>query len=56
MDRLTKYAHFIPMRLDYLLERLAKLYIERIVSLHKILSSIVSGRDLRFTSRFWESL
>ena len=56
VDRLTKSAHFISMRLDYLLERLVMLYIERIVSSHEILSSIVSGRDLRFTSRFWESL
>ena len=29
MDRLTKYSHFIPMRLDYPLERLAKLCISR---------------------------
>ena len=52
MDRLTKSAHFILMRLDYPLGRLEKLYIEKIVSLHGILSSIVFDRDLRFTSRF----
>lgn len=56
VDRLTKSAHFIPIRMDYQLERLAKLYIERIVSLHGIPSSIISDRDPRFTSRFWESL
>lgn len=56
MDRLTKSAHFIPMRLDYPLERLAKLYIKRIVSLHDISSNIISDRDLRFMSRFLESL
>ena len=56
VDRLTKCAHFIPMRMDYSMERLAKLYIERIVCLHGILSSIVSDRDPRFTSRFWEGL
>lgn len=32
------------------------MYIEKIVSLHGIPSSIVSERDLRFTKRFWESL
>jgi hypothetical protein len=56
VDRLTKCAHFIPMRMDYSMERLAKLYIERIVCLHGILSSIVSDRDPRFTLRFWEGL
>lgn len=52
MDRLTKFAHFILMRMDYPLERLVKLYIERIINLHCIPSSIVSDRDIRFTSRF----
>ena len=33
VDRLTKSAHFIPIRMDYPLERLAELYIEKIVSL-----------------------
>lgn len=56
MDTLMKYAHFIPTRLDYPLERLLELYIERIVNLHGISSSIVSDREMRFTSRFWESL
>lgn len=56
VDRLTKSAHFILMRLDYPLERLVKLYIKRIVSLHDIPFSIVFDRDLRFTSRFSESL
>lgn len=56
MDSLRKSAHFILMRLDYPLERLANLYIDRIVSLHVIMSSIVSDRDLRFTLRSYESL
>lgn len=56
VERLTKSSHSILMRLDYRLERLLKLYIERIVSLHDISSSIVSDRDLRFTSRFEEGL
>src|SRR3954463_751465 len=56
VDRLTKSDHFIPMRMDYSMERLAQLYIEKIVSLHGIPSSIVYDRDPRFTSRFWEGL
>src|SRR4051812_35744160 len=56
VDRLTKSAHFLPMRMDYPMEKLAQLYIEKIVSLHGIPSSIVSDRDPRFTSKFWEGL
>jgi len=36
--------------------RLAEIYIEQIVRLHGIPSSIVSDRDPMFTSMFWESL
>ena len=56
MDRLTKSAHFLPIRLDYSLDRLADLYVNEIVRLHGIPLSIVSDRDPRFTSRFWKEL
>lgn len=56
IDILTKYAHFIPIKNNYPLMKLDELYIEKIVSLHDILPSIVSDRYLRFTSRFWQSL
>src|SRR3954470_17013178 len=56
MDKLTKSAHFIPMRMDYPMEKLTQLYIEKIVSLHGITLSIVTDRDSRFTSKFWEGL
>ncbi|WJX88383.1 hypothetical protein P8452_70481 [Trifolium repens] len=39
-----------------LVHKLAEIYVEQIVKLHGIPSSIVSDRDPRFTSRFWESL
>ena len=50
MDRLTKYAHFNPINIRYSLERLASLYVNEIVRLHGVPSSIVSDRDPRFTS------
>nr|KYP67727.1 Transposon Ty3-I Gag-Pol polyprotein [Cajanus cajan]KYP67728.1 Transposon Ty3-I Gag-Pol polyprotein [Cajanus cajan]KYP67730.1 Transposon Ty3-I Gag-Pol polyprotein [Cajanus cajan] len=56
VDRLTKSPHFLPINIRYSLERLARLYIDEIVRLHGIPSSIVSDRDPRFASRFWESL
>ena len=55
-DRLTKSAHFLSIRLDYSMDRLAELYVSEIVKLHGITLSIVSDRDPRFTSRFWKEL
>jgi len=54
VDRLTKSAHFI--NIIFALVKLTSLYISEIVILHGVPSSIVSDRDPRFTSRFWESL
>ncbi|KAG8485714.1 hypothetical protein CXB51_019031 [Gossypium anomalum] len=56
VDRLTKSAHFISVRTDYSLDKLAELYISQIVKLHGVPISIVSDRDPRFTSRFWKKL
>ena len=56
VDKLTKSAHFLPVRLDYSMDRLAELYVNEIFRLHGILISIVSNRDPRFTSRFWKEL
>ncbi|KAJ9178719.1 hypothetical protein P3X46_010579, partial [Hevea brasiliensis] len=47
VDRLTKSAHFLPVRTDYSLEMLAELYISEIVRLHGIPLSIISDRDPR---------
>jgi hypothetical protein len=55
VDRFTKSAHFLPVRMDFSLPRLAQLYIAEIVRLHGIPESIISDRDPRFTSRFWKS-
>ncbi|KAI3718982.1 hypothetical protein L6452_19868 [Arctium lappa] len=52
VDRLTKSAHFLPIKETYPLEKLAKLYIDEIVSRHVVPTSIVSDRDGRFTSSF----
>ncbi|KAA3466404.1 DNA/RNA polymerases superfamily protein [Gossypium australe] len=56
IDRLTKSAHFIPVRTDYSLDRLAELYIAEIVRLHRVPILIISNRDLRFTLWFWKKL
>nr|GEY01930.1 putative reverse transcriptase domain-containing protein [Tanacetum cinerariifolium]GEY05620.1 putative reverse transcriptase domain-containing protein [Tanacetum cinerariifolium] len=52
VDRLTKSAHFLPMREDYKMDRLARLYLNEIVARHGVSISIISDRDSLFTSRF----
>ncbi|GKF49553.1 retrotransposon protein, putative, ty3-gypsy subclass, partial [Tanacetum coccineum] len=56
VDRLTKYAHFLPMHEDYKMERLARLYLNEIVARHGVSISIISDHDSHFTSRFWQSM
>ncbi|GJW31406.1 putative reverse transcriptase domain-containing protein [Tanacetum coccineum] len=56
VDRLTKSAHFLPMREDYKMDSLARLYLNEIVARHGVSISIISDRDSRFTSRFWQSM
>nr|GEU29824.1 putative reverse transcriptase domain-containing protein [Tanacetum cinerariifolium] len=56
VDRLTKSAHFLPMREDYKMDRLARLYLNEIVARHGVPISIISDRYSRFTARFWQSM
>ncbi|XP_050238193.1 uncharacterized protein LOC126687680 [Mercurialis annua] len=56
VDRLTKSAHFLPIKVSYQASKLAQLYIDRIVSLHGVPVSIVSDRGSVFTSRFWKAM
>ena len=52
VDRLTKSAHFIPVKMTYNAEKLAKLYISKIVRLNGVPLSIISDRGTQFTSMF----
>ncbi|GJW72766.1 putative reverse transcriptase domain-containing protein [Tanacetum coccineum] len=56
VDRLTKSAHFLPIREDYKTEKLARIYINEIVTKHGVPVSIISDRDGRFASHFWQVL
>ncbi|GJW65664.1 putative reverse transcriptase domain-containing protein [Tanacetum coccineum] len=55
VDRLTQSAHFLPIRENDPLDKLARLYLNRIVARHGIPVSIICDRDGRFTSNFWKS-
>ncbi|GKD39439.1 putative reverse transcriptase domain-containing protein [Tanacetum coccineum] len=52
IDRLTKSAHFLPIREDFKMDRLARLYLNEIVARHDVPILIISDHDSRFTSRF----
>jgi hypothetical protein len=56
VDRLTKVAHFIPIKTTYSGPQLAELYMSRIVCLHGVPKKIVYDRGTQFTSKFWERL
>jgi transposase InsO family protein len=56
VDRLTKVAHFIPVKTTYTGAKLAELYMSRIVCLHGVPKKILSDRGAQFKSRFWEKL
>jgi hypothetical protein len=56
VNRLTKSAHFLPIKTTYDMSLLAKEYVSEIVRLHGVPVSIISNRDPHFTSRFWQSL
>ncbi|KAI3707623.1 hypothetical protein L6452_26250 [Arctium lappa] len=55
-DRLTKSAHILSMRETLLMDKLAKLYIDEVVSRNGVPLSIVSDRNSWFISNFWDGL
>lgn len=56
VDRLSKMAHFIPMKGTPSAPETAQVFIREIVRLHGILTNIISDRRVQFTSRFWKAL
>ena len=56
IDHLTKSAHFIPFRMGQSTKVLVDKFMRKIVRLHRVPFSIVSDRNTRFRSYFWESL
>jgi hypothetical protein len=54
VDRLTKVAHFIPVKTTHKGSQLAELYMAQIVCLHGVPKKTVSDQGSQFTSRFWK--
>ena len=56
VDRFSKCAYFLTVHTTYSMDKLADLYVSKVVRLHGVPKSIISDRDPRFTSKFWRSL
>ena len=56
VDRLTKYAHFFPITTTYTATQVAEVFFRKIFRLHGLPRSIVSDRDSRFLSNFWQEV
>lgn len=56
VDRLSKYAHFVPLKHPYTARVIAEVFVKEVVRLHGIPLSIVSDRDPIFMSNFWQEL
>ena len=56
VDRLTKSAHFLPIKETDKFSTLADIYLKEVVSRHGVPTSIISDRDARFTSELWQAM
>lgn len=56
MDRLSKMAHFVPCKKTLSSQELAVIFAREVIRLHGFPKSIISDRDVRFTSLFWRDL
>ncbi|GJR61487.1 putative reverse transcriptase domain-containing protein [Tanacetum coccineum] len=56
VDRLTKSAHFLPMKETKSMEKLTRQYLKEVVSRHGVPVSIIFDQDSKFRSHLWQSL
>lgn len=56
VDKITKYAHFVPLSHPFTALHVSQAYVDNIYKLHGLPTSIVSDRDEIFTCHIWKEL
>ncbi|CAI7777905.1 unnamed protein product, partial [Closterium sp. NIES-54] len=56
IDKFSKMGHFIPTNATATAETTARLFFDRIITIHGIPATLISDRDPKFTSKFWKEL
>eukprot|EP00253_Pinus_taeda_P016848 PITA_16848 len=56
VDKLSKVEHFIPVQSTYKAVQIAHIFMQHVFKLHGIPKTIISDRDVKFTSAFWKTL
>lgn len=56
VDKLSKSAHFIPVQSTYCVAQIANIFMQNIFKHHGLPKTIISDRDVKFTSAFWRTL
>ena len=56
IDKLSKAAHFIPVKSTYKAVTIADIFLKEIFRLHGIPKVIISDQDVKFTGKFWRYL
>ena len=55
VDKLTKYVHLAPTTKSCTAQEVSDLFLTHIFQYHGMVKALVSDRDPRFTSNFWQS-
>ena len=56
VDKLTKETHFITVKKTNKATQIAEIYMKEVSRLHGVPKALVSDRDSKFTSKFWQGL
>ena len=56
IDKLSKAAHFVPMKSTYKVVNIADIFLKEIFRLHGITKAIILDRDVKFIRKFWRYL